>query len=125
MHINAILLGVFTIGCARAVVTNLYVASYSGVVTSLSLHHNSNGTYSLQKLSSTNGSAPNPSWLTLDNTNQILYATDEGLNAAHGTVVSFKVDSHGQFKEVARVKTLVGCVNSGTYGDGTALAVAH
>lgn len=66
------------------VATNLYVSSYIGTITSLRLTESSNGSYSLRQVAVNKGSEPNPSWLTKDHYNNIIYCADEGLTVPNG-----------------------------------------
>ena len=81
---------------------NLYVASYTGNITSLSLLQSpatagGGGTsYNLTQTSTFNTSTHTPSWLTLDRQNNVLYMVDEAVNATNGTVVSYRTSWTGQ-----------------------------
>ena len=59
-----------------AAAINLYVSSYSGIVTSLQLTQSAKGPgiggYLLTSTASNNGSGPQPSWLTKDEYNGIV-----------------------------------------------------
>jgi hypothetical protein len=59
-----------------AVAVNLYVSSYSGIVTSLQLSPSAQGPgirgYVLTNTASNNGSGPQPSWLTKDSYNDVI-----------------------------------------------------
>lgn len=111
-----------------AVATLLYASSYSGTITTLNLTlSDNNSTQSvLQTLSSSNGCAPSPSWLTLDHPNSRLYCTDEGLTTNVGTVSSFKTGPEGNLEQLAKTETISGPVSAVIYGDrGQGLAVAQ
>ncbi len=58
------------------VAVNLYVSSYSGIVTSLKLSPSAQGSgtggYILTTTASNNGSGPQPSWLTKDFYNDVI-----------------------------------------------------
>lgn len=59
-----------------AVAVNLYVSSYSGILTSLQLTPSAQGSgadgYILTATASNNGSGPQPSWLTKDSYNDVI-----------------------------------------------------
>jgi hypothetical protein len=59
-----------------AAAVNLYVSSYSGIVSSLQLSPSAKGPgiggYSLISTASNNGSGPQPSWLTKDEYNAVI-----------------------------------------------------
>ncbi|KAM0281767.1 hypothetical protein ACHAQH_003349 [Verticillium albo-atrum] len=85
----------------------LYAASYSGTVTALNLTFTSDGNATLRLLSESTACAPNPSWLTLDAEDSVLYCTDEGLQADHGSVSAFNV-SNGGLALLGKVDTVIG-----------------
>ncbi|KAI5463400.1 Lactonase, 7-bladed beta-propeller-domain-containing protein [Mariannaea sp. PMI_226] len=112
----------------------LYVASYLGSVTSLSLakqiqrRSSGDGVPSLKPVASTEGCAGSPSWLMFDSTNKVLYCTDEGLSSAddEGSISSFRAISDGSLVRLDRVRTISGPVSAILYGThGNGLAVAH
>ncbi|RBQ80325.1 hypothetical protein VDGD_00431 [Verticillium dahliae] len=104
----------------------LYASSYSGTVTALNLTLTSDGNATLRLVSESKACAPSPSWLTLDaNDYSVLYCTDEGLMADHGSVSAFNV-SHGRLTLLGKVDTVIGPVSAVKYGDeGRGLAVAQ
>ena len=107
---------------------NLYVASYAGNITTLSLLRNPDSTYNLTQTFTFNTSTNNPSWLTLDRLNNVLYMMDEAneaINATNGTVVSYRTDFTGKLTEIQRVHAMVGGLHATIYGSGSALAVPH
>lgn len=111
-----------------AAATLLYASSYSGAITTLNLTLSAdNATQSvLQSLSSSDGCAPSPSWLTLDHANSRLYCTDEGLTTNVGTVSSFSTGPEGVLQQLAKTETISGPVSAVIYGDkGQGLAVAQ
>lgn len=110
---------------ASVVSTNLYVSSYIGTITSLQLTQSINGSYALNILSVTNGSEPNPSWLTLDQTSGLLYCTDEGLSTPNGSLASYSASHSGKLSQIDRRSVISGPVSSVVYNSGNALAVAH
>ncbi|KAM0327990.1 hypothetical protein ACHAQA_005389 [Verticillium albo-atrum] len=85
----------------------LYTASYSGIVTALNLTLHPDADATLRLVSSSTACAPNPSWLTLDADASVLYCTDEGLSADHGSVSALNV-SNGGLALLGRVDTVIG-----------------
>ncbi|GKT45557.1 uncharacterized protein ColSpa_05738 [Colletotrichum spaethianum] len=111
-----------------AAATLLYVSSYSGAITTLNLTlSGNNATQStLRSISSSNGCAPSPSWLQLDQVNSRLYCTDEGLTTNVGTISSFTTGPDGVLQQLAKTETISGPVSAVIYGDkGRGLAVAQ
>ncbi|KAG6008842.1 hypothetical protein E4U54_008644 [Claviceps lovelessii] len=105
----------------------LHVSSYSGNITTLDLGDMPTTRVPLLRtVSSTNGCAGSPSWLTLDRTKSVLYCVDEGLTAANGSLSSFATSAHGNLRRLDKVPTLGGPVSAVLYGKGRrGLAVAH
>ncbi|KAG6188286.1 hypothetical protein E4U36_007015 [Claviceps purpurea] len=115
----------------------LYVSSYSGNTTTLDLSAACSaggcggaiipGVPLLRTVSSTNGCAGSPSWLTLDRTKPVLFCVDEGLTTAKGSLSSFATSAHGDLRRLDKVSTLGGPVSGVMYGKGQkrGLAVAH
>lgn len=100
----------------------LYAASYDGTITTLDLDEKAG---SIDVVSSNDGCAPSPAWVTLDSEHGIIYCNDEGLTTTHGSMSSFSTDDEGQLTLVDRVDTLHGPVSSVIYGkDRAGLAVA-
>jgi 6-phosphogluconolactonase (cycloisomerase 2 family) len=108
---------------SRAV--NLYVASYAGNITTLSLLQNRDCSYNLTQTFTFNTSTHTPSWLTLNRQNDVLYMVDEAVNATNGTVVSYRTSYAGRLTEIQRVQDIGGGVYATFYGSGSALAVPH
>ncbi|KAG5988699.1 hypothetical protein E4U43_004660, partial [Claviceps pusilla] len=87
----------------------LHVSSYNGNITTLDLGDMpTTGVPLLRTVSSTNGCAGSPSWLTLDRTKSVLYCVDEGLTAANGSLSSFATSAHGSSRRLDKVPTLGG-----------------
>lgn len=110
---------------SAACVSNLYVSSYAGTITSLQLSQSSSGSYSLTQVAVNEGSAPNPSWLTKDENNGIIYCLDEGLAVPNGSLASYKTSPSGELTQVDRHSVISGPVSSVVYNGGKALAMAH
>lgn len=106
----------------------LYVASYSGTVTTLNLTLPIGDEIAvLEAVSSTDGCAGSPSWLTLDYANSVLYCTDEGLTSGEeGSLSAFSTNEDGSLELLDKVSTVLGPVSAVVYGhDSRGLAVAH
>lgn len=103
---------------------NLYVSSYSGNITSLSLNTVSGGEYVLSTLSVLNSLTPNPSWLTkIDNH---IYVSNENFGASNGTILQLSTTQTGDLSY--EKKPLIvpgGPVSMYPYNHRKALAVAH
>lgn len=108
-----------------SLVTNLYVSSYSGTISTLELSQNVNGSYSLSTVAVNTGSSPNPSWLTKDEYNSVVYCVDEGLSVPDGSIASYSTSSSGELTQIDRHSTPNGPVSSIVYNGGKGLAVAH
>lgn len=108
-----------------ALAVNLFVASYAGDITSLSLLQKADGSYNLSQTSTFNSSTHTPSWLTLNKQNNVLYMVDEAVNNTNGTIVSYKTSHTGKLSEVFRVEDIGGGVGATFFGSGSALAVPH
>jgi 6-phosphogluconolactonase (cycloisomerase 2 family) len=112
---------------ALASATTLIVSEYGGNIVSLSLTA-INGAYTLNQTFQNSGCAPNPSWLTLDVDNGLLYCLNEGLETVNGSLSSFTVNSDGSLTHVKNETTISGPVNGVIYGDPAgqkAIALAH
>jgi hypothetical protein len=106
--------------------TKIYVSSYSGNITTVSISPNINGgNLTLNAISSTNGCSPNPSWLELDKSRSHLYCADEGLNTPMANFASFATSQNGSLTLLDKITTLNGGVYSKIYGNGSALALAN
>jgi len=107
--------------------TDLFVSSYAGDVTTLSLG-NSNGTYNLNATSSSSGCGPNPAWLTLDASRGTLYCLNEGLTSPNGSLSSFTINRDGSLRHVQNTTTISGPVSGVIYGHPAgdrSIALAH
>lgn len=119
--------------------TNLYVASYAGNISTLSLllnpdcesNSNSNSNnynsycYNLTQTSTFNTSTHTPSWLTLDRHDALLYMVDEAVNNTNGTIVAYRTGWSGRLEEVARTEDVGGGVHAAFFADGKGLVVPH
>lgn len=107
--------------------TNLFVASYAGTVTTLSLTER-NGTYALNETFVTEKCAPNPSWLTLDANRGLLFCLNEGLETTNGSMSSFLVNRNGSLTFIKNETTISGPVSGIIYGEPAGqrgIALAH
>ena len=109
----SVLLGVAT---SFASATTIFVSSYSGTVTSLSLTE-SQGNYTFQQVAVSTDCAPNPSWLTLDANRGLLFCLNEGLETTNGSLSSFTVSANGTLTHVQNTTTISGPVSSIIYGE--------
>lgn len=108
----------------QASATYLYVSSYSGVVTTLSLSEGSNGT-SLTAIASNDQCGSSPSWLQLTD-DGVLYCVDEGFATwPDGTFSSYTTNDDGSIELLDAEITNNGGVSTVFYGKnskGVALA---
>ena len=104
---------------------NLYVSSYAGTITSLQLTQDTKGSYSLSQVAVNEDSAPNPSWLTKDEYNDVIYCVDEGLTVPNGSLASYKTSPSGELTKIDRHTVISGPVSSVVYNGGKGLALAH
>lgn len=107
--------------------SNLFVTSYGGTLSTLALEATQNGSYSLDKLSSSTDCGSSPTWLTLDSERGILYCLDEGFSGPNGSVNALRVGKDGGLTLATSQQSITGPVSSVLYGDANAkhLAVAH
>jgi hypothetical protein len=114
---------------ARETSSLLYVASYSGFVTTLnlSLAGYRDTPLELEALATTDGCAGSSSWLTLNWHKGVLYCLDEGLRGGkNGSLASFATSENGTLTPLAKVSTILGPVSAVMFGDWDyGLAVAH
>ncbi|KAH8795096.1 3-carboxymuconate cyclase-like protein-like protein [Hyaloscypha sp. PMI_1271] len=112
-----------------AVAVNLFVSSYSGIVTSLQLAPSAQGPgiggYVLTTTASNNGSGPQPSWLTKDPYNNVIYCVDEAFSTPNGTMTAYTTSKSGTLSLIDTQATVVGPVSTVIYNEGKALAAAH
>ncbi|KAK5164341.1 uncharacterized protein LTR77_010037 [Saxophila tyrrhenica] len=112
---------------ALATATNLFIADYSGSITTLSLTE-SQGNYTVTTTSTNHACAPNPSWLTLDADRGLLFCLNEGLETRNGSLSSFTVGADGELTHVKNATTINGPVSGVIYGNAAgkrAIALAH
>jgi hypothetical protein len=94
----------------------LFVAQSNGDLSVLSLTSDGK-TSNLSITSTTRDCASNPSWLTLDSTNHLLYCLDRGLsNATKGSLNSFSIGQDGLLTRIDRADAPFSCV-AGEYFD--------
>jgi hypothetical protein len=108
-----------------AVATNLWVSSYVGEIASLQLSCLPKGEYSLTEVAVNDGSAPQPSWLTKNEYNDVVYCVNEDFAGPNGTIASYKPSANGVLTQIDIHNTIIGPVSSVVYNNGTALAAAH
>jgi hypothetical protein len=107
--------------------TKIFVSSYSGSITAVSLTTKVGGTgnLTLTAISSTLGCLPNPPWLELDKNTSTLYCADEGISTAQANFTSFNVANNGTLTRRDEIVTLNGGVYLTIYGNGSVLALAN
>ncbi|KAF4441102.1 hypothetical protein F53441_12131 [Fusarium austroafricanum] len=105
MHNSALgLLLSFAALAVPAHAVNLFVADYSGNLSTLTFTETQGG-YDFSVTSKSPDCQPSPSWLTLDKSNNVLYCLDRGgWGAASGSLNSFTIGEKGALKCVSRVK---------------------
>lgn len=101
---------------------NLYVASYSGTISTLKLTQ-SRSKFTLENVASNGGSAPHPAWL--EKHNGIVYAVNEDIFKPNGTIAAYSTSASGALTQFDIQTTIGGPVSEVVYNGGKALAVAH
>lgn len=122
IHSAALLATAAQAACADV----LYVSSYSGKVTSLNLTSATGAAGSvpaMKDIGSSTGCGDNPSWLTLDHANAVLYCVDEGFNTG-GALASLRTNSDGSLTSLNKVGTKAGPVSAVFFGK-KGLSMAH
>lgn len=109
----------------QASATYLYVSSYSGVVTTLNLSKDSNGT-SLTAVASDSQCGSSPSWLELTE-DGTLFCVDEGFATwPNGTLSTYSTNADGSIELLHAEITINGAVSTVHYGaGGNGVAMAH
>lgn len=105
----------------------VYVSSYSQTVTTLNYTHGQNtGIQKLSPVAVSQSCSDNPSWLTLDYTDSILYCIDEGLNTPNGALTAYKTTRGGPLTPLGQSNTPGGPVSGVVFGKNRhGLALAH
>ena len=121
-HVLSILLPVL------ASATNLWVSSYDGTVTTLSLTGKKSA-YSLAITSITKDCLYSPSWLTFDSSTRALYCIGEGLTTTYGGIAAFQAQKDGSLVTKSQTVTVTGggvsAVEFNTPSGRSFLALAH
>lgn len=117
--------GLVTSTVAAVATTNLFVSSYAGTISTLSLSPEAIGGYSLKTTSVNTVAQTSPSWLTKDELNGIIYSTDEGFFGPNGSVSAYSASESGNLTLLGRTLTVSGPVSSVVYNGGKGLALAH
>ncbi len=107
-----------------AVATQLYVSSYAGTVTSVTLNKGANA-YSISAGAVNTGCGAQASWLTKDSYNSVIYCVDEAFSTPNGSVSSFKTSASGVLTQIDKHDTFVGPVSTVVFNGGKSLAAAH
>lgn len=112
---------------AQCSATRLFVASYRGNITSLSLTAGETPeSYSLEVSASSSACAPgNASWITLDKSRDLIFCTERGLKTPNGTLNTLKIQEDGSLENLSRIPTPYGGVASVLYANNSGLAVAY
>lgn len=98
----------------------LYVASYSGVITTLSLKGRT-----LTTANTTEGCGGSPSWLTR-HYRSVLFCLDEGLKSDVGGLSAFEIGGDGSLEKLDEMTTEFGPVSAVAFGhEDDGLALAH
>ena len=95
--------------------TTLYVASYSGLVSTLDLALSDDGTASLSAVAESDACAGSPSWLELAE-DGLIYCSDEGISSTKGSVAALKRGDDG-LERVGKIDTEQGPVSSVRFGE--------
>ncbi|KAH7149914.1 Lactonase, 7-bladed beta-propeller-domain-containing protein [Dactylonectria estremocensis] len=107
----------------------LFIASHGGYVKTLRLVQGSGTAVSLrvEPVAFTDGCVGNPSWLTIDRFNSVLYCVDQGMAAqSEGSLSSFSIVEDGILARLNTVRTVAGPVSVAVYGKhGKGLAITH
>ena len=104
----------------------LFVASYSGAVSTLLLDDAEGGQYTLTNTSVNLGCSPDPSWLQLDKPTNTLYCIGEGLATPNGSLSSYEINADGSLTQKAKADTPGGPVYGTLYGSAQgAIALPH
>lgn len=128
---------------------NLYVSSYNGNLTTLSLtrhaaarpswrqryppelyHHHSSAspdfTYTLTATQTLNTTTDSPSWLLLDRQNSLLYLVSEAVTPnSPGALVIYRTAVNGALTQIHKLITPPGGVHAAFFAHGSALAIPH
>lgn len=108
------LLAHLTLLAASCNAVTLFAADSGGNVTSLSLTIGNGRNSSLIASHKTTECKTNPSWLTLDSTNRILYCLDRATNSvANGSLNSFSIGNTGDLVHIDRTSV----ASSGVAGE--------
>lgn len=103
---------------------NIFVSHYQGTVQSLTLTPTSGGGYTLTTNSSVTIGGQ-PSWLTFDSENRVLYVSDEGNTGATGQLTSVTAAVDGGLKQLGKCSAPGGSVANVLYGNKGYVASVH
>ncbi|KAE9368848.1 putative isomerase YbhE [Stipitochalara longipes BDJ] len=115
------LFGLFPALLDAASAINIFVSHYQGTVQSLTLTATSGGAYTLTT-NSTITIGGQPSWLTWDSPNRVLYVADEGNS---GSVTSITAGTDGSLKKLGQCSAPGGAVANTLYANGGYIASVH
>ncbi|CCU83229.1 unnamed protein product [Blumeria hordei] len=103
---------------------NLFVASYTGSITTLSLTQSTEGQYTFSKIATTETPGLHPLWQ--EKRGDLIYVCNDNLAAPNGSISSYKASATGQLTLVQQpLSTQPGPVSTVIYNQGKALAAAH
>lgn len=103
----------------------LYVSSYNGKVTTLNQTSSVGSDHppAMGIVATSGGCGNQPTWLTLDHANALLYCVDEGFDTGGG-LSSYRTNDDGTLTALNRVKTKASPVNAIFFGKH-GLSMAH
>lgn len=103
--------------------TQLFLISYAGTISSLALTHGGDPKQALKITAQSRACVPNPSWLTLDADRRVLYCTEGGA-AGPGALKAFAIAADGALTETSSVPVPQGAAHHALYNGGQALGTA-
>lgn len=112
--------------CAATIAARLFAASFAGNVTTLSLTQGpSNNFYAVDIISASTACAPNPSWITLDKSRNLLYCSERSFEGVNGSLNILEIHEDGSLVPLDKITTPIGSVASSLYANNTAIVVAY
>ena len=108
---------------------NLFVSSYDGTVTTLSLG-GAGSDYTLRTVSKAQGCGSNPSWLVYEKPNRVLYCMDENMDSPledpSAIFTSYNIDASGTVSpQKSDNLTTTAAVSGVLFNDNKHMAIAH
>lgn len=106
-------------GTTLAQDARLFVTSYAGTLSTLSLKSPDAGQYKLMNTSVSRRCNPSPSWISVDIVSSSLICVGEGMTSKNGTLTTFNINNdNGTVAPISSIDTLGGPVFGSYYGDG-------